>query len=299
MPFDQLYAELGLDPAQIRDEVIISERHGHRVWRICLGGESFVVKSFPDVSTAAAEIAAYRLLRQLNVPTLPVYGMSERALVLEDLRARSRRRLAADEDIDKPGIGAALAGWYKLFHQRGCEFLKAPRNEPLIFRRESEALTAETITEPARALGLLANPVWKAATDALDLLKAAESRLSTTLNYNDFHWTNLAVGREEGEEPEVTLFDFHLLGIGMRYSDCRNVMSSLGPRAADAFRAGYGPVDPREKIIDRPLAVLYALSVAVRLPRFPTWARGERECVESGGLLRSLEEAIEVAETLV
>jgi len=297
--FDEVYRELGIDPEQVKGEVIISERHGHRIWRMRLGNRSFVVKCFADEISATAETAAYRILRQLGIRTLPVYGMSERALVLEDLSVSPRWRLACEEDIDRPKIGAALAAWYRLFHRRGSEFLGTSRPEPLVFRRESEALTAETMHETARALGLAGDPVWKTAIGALELLKAAESKLSTTFNYNDFHWTNLAVSRGESEQLQVTVFDFHLIGIGMRYSDCRNVISSLGPRAADAFRAEYGPVDPREVIIDRPLSALHSLSVAVRLPRFPTWAHCELEFVKSAALLRSLEEAMDVAKTLV
>ena len=67
----------------------------------------------------------------------------------------------------------------------------------------------------------------------------------------------------------------------------------------DAFWAEYGRVDPREEAIDRPLAIFYSLAVAVRLPKFPTWARASREFLTNVGLLHSLEEAIDVAETLV
>ena len=79
-----------------------------------LGNRSFVVKCFADEISATAETAAYRILRQLGIRTLPVYGMSERALVLEDLSVSPRWRLACEEDIDRPKIGAALAAWQTL-----------------------------------------------------------------------------------------------------------------------------------------------------------------------------------------
>ena len=44
-------------------------------------------------------------------------------------------------------------------------------------------------------LALRAIRFGKRRSGALELLKAAESKLSTTFNYNDFHWTNLAVSR--------------------------------------------------------------------------------------------------------
>jgi hypothetical protein len=292
---DPLYRELGLDPRQVTEEATLSARHGHRIWRIRVGDSTFVVKCFPNAASAVVEIGSYRLLQELDVPTLQVHSMSDRALLLEDLGFSPRWRLASEDDVASPAVGAAVGRWYRYFHQRGSDFLQGPQPKRSFLQRESDVLTVQTIRETARALGLASNPVWKVAIDCLPLLKTVESSLSATLNYNDFYWTNLAVGCEGGRVSEAVLFDFHLLGIGMRYSDCRNVTGSLGPGAAAAFWAEYGDVDPREELIDRPLSTLHGLVVAARRPQFPAWAHESRELVTNGGLLGSLKAAVEVA----
>jgi hypothetical protein len=117
--------------------------------------------------------------------------------------------------------------------------------------------------------------------------------LPETLNYNDFHWTNLALSRRSVPSPRAVVYDYHLLGIGLRYSDCRNVVGSLGDRAASAFWEAYGPVDEREKLLDEPTSVLYALMVALRQPEFPDWAQGCLRKARNGELQKSLHRALE------
>ena len=68
------------------------------------------------------------------------------------------------------------------------------------------------------------------------------------------------------------VYDYHLLGIGLRYGDCRNVAGSLPGPARRAFWEAYGDPDEREVALDSPVSVLYTLSLAVRLPRLPAWA---------------------------
>lgn len=96
----------------------------------------------------------------------------------------------------------------------------------------------------------------------------------------------------------AVVFDYHLVGVGMRFSDCRNVTGSLGLAARSAFWDEYGQVDPREEIIDRPLAVIHSLVVAAKLPKFPRWATASRELVANGRLLADLRGAISLAEGL-
>ena len=80
----------------------------------------------------------------------------------------------------------------------------------------------------------------------------------------------------------AVVFDYHLLGLGLRYSDYRNVTGSLGPVAADAFRSAYGETDPREKVLDDLMAPLCALIEAFRRPGFPSWAEESLKLAESG-----------------
>jgi hypothetical protein len=109
-----------------------------------------------------------------------------------------------------------------------------------------------------------------------------------------FHWTNLALSRQQCTLVRAIVYDYHLLGIGLAYSDCRNVVSSLGEQARPAFWEAYGPVDEREAILDAPVSVLFSLSVAVQMPRFPHWANECLRKAKSGELENNLKRALEI-----
>jgi len=133
------------------------------------------------------------------------------------------------------------------------------------------------------------NPVWGVAADHLDPLRVRARNLPMTLNYNDSHWTNLALSRRS--PLKAIVFDYHLLGIGLAWSDCRNVISSLGPAAREAFLDAYGPTLPEERILDDPLSVLLTLQEATTRPTLPRWAMPCVDKARSGGLLASLDRA--------
>ena len=80
----------------------------------------------------------------------------------------------------------------------------------------------------------------------------------------------------------AVVFDYDLLGLGLRYSDCRNVTGALGDGAAAAFRAAYGETDPVEEILDHLLAPLYALVEAFKRPKFLSWAKQSLELATTG-----------------
>jgi hypothetical protein len=290
---------MGIDPESVTRIDALSARHGHGIWRIVTAQRAAILKWMP-AAAARVEIPGYRLLQALQVPTLPLYGHTDQALLMEDLTRSPIRRLAVEADAARPAVGRAVARWYRTFHRAGEEML-AQGDPPAFLTRESDALTPESIRATARALDLADHPVWDLAVDHLARLKAAVEQLGVTLNYNDFHWTNLALSRETGVrtgDPEAVVFDYHLLGIGMRTSDCRNAAGSLAGGAVPAFWEVYGPVDPREEALDRPLATLYGLHVAARRPHFPSWAASSRDRAVDGRLARDLREAIALARSL-
>ena len=297
-PLD-LVRDLGIDPESITQIDTRSERHGHGIWRIVTARRSAILKWMPD-EAARVEISGYRLLQALEVPTLPLYGHTDQALLMEDLTGSATWRLATEADTAVPEVGRAVARWYRTFHRAG-ETMLSRGNPPEFLGRESDALTPESIRATAWMLDLANQPVWDLAVGHIAPLKAAVDRLGATLNYNDFHWTNLALSRKRNTrtgEFEAIVFDYHLLGIGMRTSDCRNAAGGLTGDAVPAFRKVYGEVDPREEILDRPLATLFGLHVAARRPRFPSWAVSSRERVIDGNLARDLKAAITLAQSL-
>ena len=292
----QITAQLGVDPGRVTRSEALSERHGHRIWRLHTSARSYILKWFAKETSEAVEVAAYRLLAEWRVPTLPVHGMTDQALLLEDLQSSPCWRLAAEEDMDRPQVGEAVARWYRAFHACGCRLLAEGGPRPSFLRRESDCLDEAAILGIGAALGLADLPIWRGTAEHVGLLKEAEACLSLTLNYNDFYWTNLALSRTDALRAVV--FDYHLLGMGMRYSDCRNVAGSLGEKAAAAFREVYGEVDAREPVIDRPLSTLFALFTATQRPDFPAWAEGSLRRVTNGDLEQNLGEAVVVARAI-
>ena len=244
------------------------------------------------------EVHAYRLLQQLGVPTLPLYAHTAQALLLEDLTQSERWRLAVAADLAQPDVGRAVARWYRTLHDAG-ETLLARESLPHFLVRETDLLDRDTILETGRSLDLSDSGVWELAAGHIALLKAAAARLSVTLNYNDFYWTNLALSRQREGPMKAIIFDYHLLGIGMRFADWRNVTHSLTGDAASAFREAYGLVDPREEVLDRPLATLHTLHVAARMATFPQWAQRSRQRVLAGDFEKDLMAAVALARTLV
>ena len=161
-------------------------------------------------------------------------------------------------------------------------------------RREVDVLTPASIQEvAARIGGSDSDRVVHTLAGNIDRIRNAVMDSDETLTYNDFHWTNLALSRHE-RPIRAAVFDYHLLGLGMRYSDCRNVTGSLGPDAADAFRSAYGETDRREKVLDELVAPLCALVEAFQRHRFPSWAVASLELAETGEIHSRLDRAIEV-----
>ena len=286
----QLLGEFGITLSAINAIEPLSERHGHGVWRVVTAEYTCILKWLPETA-ASVEIGGYRLLQRLGVPTLPLYGLGAQALLIEDLQHSGQWRLATAADANRQEVGQAVARWYQALHHAG-ERLLAQEEQPAFLKREIAILTPETILATGQALGLAAHPVWQLAAGSIDSLKRGVERLPATLNYNDFHWTNLALSRGKGE-LEAIIFDYDHLGIGMRYSDYRNVTSSLGESAARAFAEAYGRIDPREELIDGPLAALCTLYIASRRAQFPRWAVQSRNQVISGELAEMLAAAME------
>ena len=285
---------LGIPAGEIRRVETISVRPGHRLYRILTHRCSYVLKSFPR-NAPGNEIRGYRLLRQLGIPTIRVIARTETDLLLEDLTCSDTWRLATEADVRERGVGEAVARWYWHFHEKGSALAVSGPGLPPFLKREEDLLDPATIEAAGRALGLLRMDSWRLAADHIELLKLGLAGFGTTLNYNDFHWTNLALSRKSGPGMEAVVFDYDLLGIGTRYSDFRNVVGSLSGDAVTGFREVYGSVDPGEQTLDRPLATLYALVSAARMGTFPTWAEASMQTVLNGNFRTDLLQAVDLA----
>ena len=280
---------MDIDIARLLESAeLISEKNSAALYRVTTAGRSMVLKVFSG-EDRASEVRAYDLLASCGVPTLPTYGIAPNAILIEDLAASPDWRLARESDVTKAEVGVAVAEWYRGLHSAG-DRLASQAGLPGFLNREYDALSPETIAKTCRRLGTGEAPVWRLATEHVDALKRAVRSFPETLTYNDFHWTNLALSRNE--PLRAIVFDYHLLGIGPAYCDIRNVTGSLGPAAREAFLQAYGPWDDTIAVIDRPLSALYSLSVAAGLPRLPGWAKPCMAGVTNGGLESSLAKAV-------
>ncbi|MFC7619118.1 aminoglycoside phosphotransferase family protein [Microlunatus sp. GCM10028923] len=270
----RVLAEFGLDH-RARVEPI-RDRPDHRVCRVHDRHGTYVLKVWRGED--APELANYRLLARLGVPTIQVVAATGSALLLEDLGGTGARRLATEDDLADPAVITALATWYRRLHDAGAP----PGNWAVPW--EHEHLTPDALRRTGRRLGLDHEPAWISAVESLDPVLEAARRLPQTLVHNDFHVTNLAL-----VPGAAIMIDFELLRIGTRAGDLRNVTGQLGPAARETFLASYGPVPTEEQVIDAPLAVLGALAQfsgdAARLPR---WVRFLVAEVRDGGLTRKL-----------
>jgi hypothetical protein len=272
---------------------IIHQKHGNRLYRVCCSGRFYVLKQFADPD-AAREAECYELLQQCGVPTLPLYGRMTDSILLEDLADSTTWRIATEDDLQDAHTGAAIAVWYRRFHDEGYKYLaEAPAVLPFL-KPEWDALTPSAVLEAGKRLGMEENWVWRLAADHIESITAAMRSLPQTFNHNDFCWDNLAVSREPRPSLRAVVFDYHLMGTGLAYSDCRNIMGSLGETAKAAFWETYGDIDPREVALDAPVATLYALSEAVARPQLPAWASSLVEQVRDGRLARDIRCALGV-----
>lgn len=283
---------LKLDESKITQTKIMHQRHGNYLYRLNYHGKPFILKIFHD--TPASEILCYTLLEEYGVPTIEVYERSENAILLEDLDCSTQWRLASEENLDCPATGSAVAKWYLELHSAGQRIISELGHFPDFLQRESGILNAETVWEIGQRFNVGHLSIWKIATDRIEELKQAMYSLPETLNYNDFYWTNLTVSRTPQTPSRAMMFDYHLMGIGPRYSDCRNVTSSLGKKAQDAFWESYGSFDEEEKILDYPLSLLASLAMVSEQTTYPKWVYEMIAEIETGEFENNLWKAVEI-----
>lgn len=241
---------------------ILQHKDGVLTERIRTGEGTAIRKTFEN-SESSREIENYRLLSRLNVPTLQVLSHTNHSITLEDIAASAHWRLGTRSDLSDPNVAAAIARWYKKLHEHG----RGAATDSMY--DESDLFTLENIRILPEFTNLPHHPVWNVLESHFDTIRAIAGRLSKTITYNDFYWTNLAVSKDG---REALMFDYDLMGRGYVYSDIRNVTVSLCADAAEAFLAEYGPFDPLERAIDDVISPLITLILASRRDKFPSWA---------------------------
>lgn len=274
----ELQQALGIENFKITE---IRKKDGVAVYRAARAGETFVLKTFEKESDRR-EIANYRILQSLNVPTLRVIASTDSALLMEDVSKSASLRLGLRQDMDDPAVAVPLARWYRQLHAQGRAYAAAHGAE---LYDEADVITAESLRGIAAKTDTRQNPLWALLDGYLPAVCAKIASAPRTLTYNDFYFTNLAVAKDL---TTALMFDYNLLGKGYAYADLRNVTASLGKAAKDAFLREYGAFDEGEIAVDDVASALVTLHFACCRNAFPAWAAEERTKITSGELERAV-----------
>ena len=156
--------ELGVHPQKATEIEFIHQKHRSYLYRIHWSGKSFILKLFEN-DPEVTEIQSYALLERLRVPTLPVYGHTQKALLLEDLATSPSWRLAKEDDMARLETGVAIAKWYQRLHSTGRKLLGEKDETPSFLKREVDELNPYAIEDIGKKLGLTHDPVWKLAAE--------------------------------------------------------------------------------------------------------------------------------------
>ena len=244
----------------------IRKKDGITVSRIFTGNTRYVLKIF-EKEEYLREINAYCLLQQLDIPTLQVIGQTECALLLEDIEISRMYRLGEESDLSSPKVAAGLGKWYRQLHDRGKEFLA---HHTLWLYKETDYFTAENVEFIRRKTHTEKSEAWDLYMDNCESIRKKLNRMSQTLTYNDFYYTNLIV---YANGCDAMMFDFNLLGQGYAYGDVSNVLSSLSEEAGEVFLESYGRYDLQEKYVDDVISPVVTLYMACQRPMFPSWGQ--------------------------
>lgn len=244
---------------------LIQNKDGVIVARIQTDEKSYIIKYFQN-EDFKREIKNYQLLNSLNIPTVNVIGVTDSAILMEDISQSDTFRLGIKEDLNDVVIALKIAEWYKLLHTGSKDFVSEHITE---LYDETDFITIENIEFIKEKTGTQNLPVWKLINDNFDVIVSKIRSLPRVLTYNDFYYTNLIVTKNKSS---AFMFDYNLLGKGYVYSDIRNVCSSLGEDAKKAFLETYGEFDKSEIIVDDIASVLITLYHACQRKNFPTWA---------------------------
>ena len=267
MVYDRrIHGELDKLGIPYTSHIILQDKDGITVARIVSGADSYILKAFQK-EKHRREIANYRLLASLGIPTIRVLASTESALLLEDLDSHPTYRLGTEEDMSDPQVAKCLAVWYRQLHDQGydhvCQYGDGMYDEADFFTWENVAhIKEQTATQDAPAWALLEQD-FAAIHDRL-------AHIRRTLTYNDFYYTNMVVAKDKSA---AFMFDYNLLGKGYAYSDLNNVTFSLSEEAGKALLEEYGEFDSTEKALHDVVSVVVSLYMACQREEFPWWAQ--------------------------
>lgn len=219
------------------------------------------------------EIANYKILRDLNIPTISVIGFTDSSLLLEDVNY-SKYRLCTEEDLQNTLIIKLISKWYKKLHINGFNY--SHKNN---LYSELDLFSSENLKFSLDNNVIEQIPILEVIYKKYDFFKNHINSLETTLTYNDFHYSNIAIARDMSS---VIIFDYNFLGRGCISSDISNVLWQLKDNELKRiFLDEYGEINKSERAIIDIVNPIIGLFIAYQKSNFPSWGNQLIETLNS------------------
>lgn len=250
----------------------ISSKDGVLVYRVKGQESSKILKVFEN-EIYKREISNYKILMELGIQTIPVYGFTESSVLMEDMKFSDKYRLAVKEDMSDPRVMVPLAKWYQKLHRKGEMYLK---NNEIKLYSEYDSVTRESVMFLKGKITVKNEEIWDILISGIDKLHEF-CRERRTVTYNDFYFVNMIVARDYSE---AFMFDYNMMGEGLIASDILNVTSSA-EKYSEKFIESYGEIDPSETTVNNILAHIFAVLEGFKREKFPDWAEESLKFLES------------------
>lgn len=242
---------------------LIQNKDGVVVARVQSDTTSYIIKCFQN-EKYKREIKNYQFLNSLNISTVNVFGVTDSAILMEDVSQSNAFRLGSKDDLYDVIVASKIAEWYKLLHTSSKDYVKKHCTK---FYDETDFITRENIEFIKAKTNTQNLPVWKLIDDNFDVMVSKIKDLPRVLTYNDFYFTNLIVAINLQHLCLIIICLVKVMSI-LTFAMC----SSLGENAKKAFLETYGEFDKSEIIVDDVASVLVTLYHACQRKTFPSWA---------------------------
>ena len=262
---------------------IISNKDGIIVSKVSADKENYVLKYF-EKEEYRREIDYYNLFESLKIKTIKVHGTTEKSILLEDIESSKNYKLANPCDLELDQVIISLANYYRALHLKGRDYLE--NHSDVTFYSEISLINKANIEKLIIKTKYDNIDYWRLINKLIIDLQPFY-QVNRTITYNDFYYGNVIVSKNQDES---FMFDYNLLGEGLRYFDISNVLSGLCPEMRGVFLKAYGDVDEYELKLNEHLAPLIGLISAYEKNTFPSWAVDELEALKTGKLYKSLNE---------
>lgn len=249
----------------------ISNKDGILVYRVKGQELSKILKVFKN-KIYKREISNYKILMELGIQTIPVYSFTESSILMEDIEFSDKYRLAVKEEMSDPKVMVPLAKWYQELHRKGEMYLK---NNKIKLYSEYDSITRESVMFLKDKITIKNEEMWNILISEIDKLHEF-CKKRRTITYNDFYFVNMIVARDYSE---AFMFDYNMLGEGLRASDILNVTSSA-KKYGEKFIELYGEIDSAETTVNNILAHIFALLEGFKREKFPHWAEDSLKFLE-------------------